>query len=254
MFCTSLFFTSHHRTIDHRENIWAILGLTYSGAFTSGFSDFQQWWKFLQVGYGLCLVRLGWMAGYCGNAPVGYNNPTLMGGIPVYQRITCRFSRIRKSLAKRPWVESWRSEVASRHVDAMVMCLRKLRQKEWLKSCNPWDQRRCNTFWTGKRTCSRRRWDIMGHQSSKRKHKKKIHGCVLSESWYGFEMFWGVSLWHICFLLVMWTIVPLVAWMLGISPIQAQLKLKHVETVNPSETTKSSLEPKTNSWDDGYVV
>ena len=28
-----------------------------------------------------------------------------------------------------------------------------------------------------------------GHQSSKRKHKKKIHGCVLSESWYAFEMF-----------------------------------------------------------------
>ena len=239
-------WTSHHRTFDHRENIWA----WHSGAFTSGFSDFQQWWKFLQVGYGLCLVRLGWILADLGNAPGGYNNPTMMGGIPKNQ--LRRFSRIRKSLAKRPWVLAQWSRIMPWWGD--VMCLRKLRQKEWLKSCNPWDQRRCNTFWTGKRTFSRRRQDINPRKGNTKKRYTDVFyqkAGMLLRCFEGFPF----DIFVFCWLFVDYCSPCCLD--VGHFPDSGAVLL-HVETCWNSGSLwnhlKSSLESKTNSWDGGYVV
>ena len=224
------------------------------------------------------LIGETWLdTGSCagGSAPGGYNNPTMMGGIPKNQHESLEMSWGNMShiachmniaqLQIQPYSagsgshllnapESWRSEVASCHGDAMVMCLRKLRQKEWLKSCNPWDQRRCNTFWTGKRTFSRRRRDINPRKGNTKKRYTDVFyqkaGMVL-RCFEGFPF----DIFVFCWLFVDYCSPSCLD--VGHFPDSGAVLL-HVETCWNSGSlwnhVKSSLESKTNSWDGGYVV
>ena len=56
----------------------------------------------------------------------------------------------------------------------LMLSFRKLRQKEWWKSYNPCDLRRCNTFWTGKLTFSQRRPDVNPQKRWKSKDTRDV--------------------------------------------------------------------------------